>query len=243
MKCLVLAAGYGTRMQNLIGPRPKALIELRGRTLLDRLVTDIRALGMDITLVSNRLYLQQFHDWRSTSNVDVEVLDDGSTHVDNRLGAIGDIAFAIEAMGLADDLLVVAADNLFTFSLAGMMSSFDEHGDVHLAVWENPDPEDQKHRGVVTLGANREVLSFVEKPQRPTSNLAAAPIYILPGELRQAPRRYLDMGGNPDAPGHLIAHLVERVPMRAWQVPGEILDVGNPESYARALSMTSLADE
>lgn len=238
MRCLILAAGYGTRMQALIGDQPKALIDIRGRTILDRLVADIEGLGISITLVSNRRYLDQFHGWQARSGADVAILDNGSTHVDNRRGAVGDMAFAIDAAGLDDDLLVVAADALLTFSLGDMLTSFDTHGGVHLAVWENPDLEDQKRRGVVTVGEDLEVLSFVEKPAKPTSALAAAPIYIMPRQQRLAPRDYLESGGNPDAPGHLMAHLVDRVPMRAWRVRGEILDVGNPVSYGRALQTT-----
>ncbi len=235
MRCLILAAGYGTRMQRLIGERPKALIDIHGRTILDHLVADVAALGISITLVSNRRFVDQFHGWQAGSGVDVDILDNGSTHVDNRLGAIGDMAFAIEAAGLDDDLLVLAADNLLTFSLSGLLESFHRHGDLHLAVWENPDVDDQKRRGVVTVSKDRRVLSFVEKPSHPESALAAAPIYILPRGHRYAPRDYLDNGGIADAPGHLMAHLVDSVPMRAWPVPGEILDVGNPESYAKAL--------
>lgn len=239
MRCLILAAGYGTRMQALIGDRPKALIDLGGRTILDRLVADLEGLGVGITLVSNRRFVDQFHGWQARTGADVDILDNGSTHASNRLGAVGDLAFAVDAADLDDDLLVLAADNLLTFSLGGMLASFHTHGEVHLAVWENPDPEDQKRRGVVTVGDDLEVLSFVEKPAEPVSTLAAAPIYILPRRHRLAAREYLGSGGNPDAPGHLMAHLVDRVPMRAWRVSGEILDVGNPESYARALRETS----
>ena len=133
----------------------------------------------------------------------------------------------------------ITARGLLTFSLSGLLESFHRYGDVHLAVWENADADDQKRRGVVTVSDDRRVLSFAEKPTQPQSALAAAPIYILPQGHRRTPRDYLDAGGNPDAPGHLMAHLVERVPMRAWPVPGEILDVGNPESYAKALRAMS----
>jgi glucose-1-phosphate thymidylyltransferase len=236
VKCLILAAGYGTRMQSVIGDRPKALVDIQGHTVLDRLVADIRDLCPDITLVSNARFHAQFTDWQQQHATGITVLNDGSTHAGNRLGAVGDIAFAIDAAGIDDDLLILAADNLLTFSVEGMISAFRQREAVHLAVWTNPNIEDQRRRGVVTVNAEQRVVSFVEKPTQPGSSLAAAPIYILPRDLLGTPRSYLSAGGNPDAPGHLMAHLVERVPMWAWPIPGEVLDVGNPDSYQQAIT-------
>ncbi|ANZ39680.1 hypothetical protein BBK82_30195 [Lentzea guizhouensis] len=47
MKAIVLAAGNGARMRPHTDDRPKCLIELNGRTLLDRQVSALRAGGAD----------------------------------------------------------------------------------------------------------------------------------------------------------------------------------------------------
>jgi len=238
VKCLVLAAGYGTRMASFIGDRPKALVEIGGRTLLDRLLDDVSALGLETTIVTNDRHHTQFAAWQASAAREVTLLNDGSTHAGDRLGAIGDMAFAIRHGALQDDLLVLAADNLLSFSLASLVDSFRTHAELHLAVWHNVDREDQKRRGVVEIEGHR-VVAFREKPENPSSAYAAAPIYLLPERLVDEPENYLRGGGNPDAPGHLMEHLVGRFPARAWHIPGQVLDVGNPESYALALEAFS----
>lgn len=237
MKCLILAAGYGTRMQGIIGDRPKALVEVAQATLLDHLVTQVNSLGIDITVVSNQRYVDQFERWSHGSAVPIQLLNDGSTAVDNRLGAIGDMAFAIEAASLQDDLLILAADNYLPFSLSGMIELFSRYRQITLAVWKNDSAADQQRRGVVALDNEGCVAGFDEKPSQPASMLAAAPIYILPAPLCHLPQQHLERGGNADAPGNLFAAQVGHYPMRAWMMPDRALDVGNPESYAQVMRM------
>lgn len=235
MKCLILAAGYGTRMQSVVGDIPKALIPLGGRTILDCLLARLDELEVESVLVTNQKFHRAFLDWRDSVGRSLAILNDGSRHVHERLGAVGDIHFALAQTGVDDDLLVVAADNLFDFSLRPFRSAFEADRAVHLAVWHNPDLGDQRRRGVVEIDEHGRVTAFREKPETPRSHLAAAPLYLLPRELLDEPRRYLAAGGNPDAPGYLMEYLAGRHPTRAWRIPGEILDVGNPQSYAAAL--------
>ena len=45
MKCLILAAGYATRLYPLTENFPKPLLEVGGKTILDWLIDDIDSLG------------------------------------------------------------------------------------------------------------------------------------------------------------------------------------------------------
>ena len=235
MKCLILAAGYGTRMVEVTGNIPKALIKLGGITLLDHLLESLAELEVDVHLVTNERFLSQFRAWHEHSVWSLTMISDGSTHVDNRLGATGDLAFAIKAFRFKDDLLVVAADNLLDFSMKGMLAEFYRHNQVVLAVRHNASLEDQKRRGVVELAPDDTVSKFQEKPEHPTSLMAAAPLYMIPKELLPEIDHYLAIGGNPDAPGFLMEHLVKNHTVRGWRIPGEIIDVGNLDSYRQAL--------
>ena len=120
MKALILAAGYATRLRPLTDSFPKMLLPLAERPMLDYLLDRIREVdGLDeIHLVTNARFAQAFRDWAPE---DVTVHDDGTTSNEDRLGAIGDIAFTIERAGLhGEDLFVVAGDNLIGYSLAGL---------------------------------------------------------------------------------------------------------------------------
>ncbi len=237
VKILILAAGYGTRMRSVIGDAPKALVKFGSRTLLDHLYKRLRELEHSIVLVTNNLHYSLFLKWQEHSGADMVILNDGSNDAESRLGAIGDIAFALDQLQAEEDMLVVAADSLFDFSLTGLLEAFEARQVLHIGIWQNQNYTDQKRRGVVELDSDGQILSFKEKPTRPTSLTAAAPLYLLPANLIPAMTEYLSGGGNPDAPGYLMEHLVTRFPAFGWQLPGSIIDVGNPESYRRALTL------
>lgn len=236
MKCVLLAAGYGSRMQNLLGDVPKALAPLGSQVLLDTLMEQLVRLDLQTYLVSNSRYYDQFQAWQAKSGWPVELLDDGSTEPANRLGAIGDLAFVIKQLNLKDDLLLLAADNFIGFSLRGLLKTFQDRPRPYIAVRENSDMQDQKRRGVVSLDENLRVTSFVEKPAVPLSNFASVPIYLLPASSLSYLDGYLASGFNNDAPGHYVSYLVKRLPVYGWPVPGDIYDVGNPASYRRLLA-------
>src|SRR5258708_535526 len=120
MKALILAAGYATRLYPLTETVAKPLLPLAGRPMLDYLLDRIHEVEEidEIHVVTNHKFAQSFADWARTR--DVVVHDDGTTSEEDRLGATGDIQFVIERAGLArDDLIVIAGDNLFDYSLAG----------------------------------------------------------------------------------------------------------------------------
>ena len=119
MKALLLAGGYATRLRPLTDRVAKPLLPVGGRPMIDWIVDRITEAGIadEVHLVTNAVYASDFERW--AAGRDVTVWNDGTSSNDDRLGAIGDVQFAIEHGGLAgDDLLVIAADNLFEFSLA-----------------------------------------------------------------------------------------------------------------------------
>ena len=128
MKALILAAGYATRLRPLTDSIPKMLLPLAERPMLDYLLDRLREVDElgEIHLVTNARFAQAFEDWAPE---DLTVHDDGTTSNDDRLGAIGDIAFAIERGGLeGEDLLIVAGDNLIGYSLADFVSFWRGEG-------------------------------------------------------------------------------------------------------------------
>ena len=116
MTCLILAAGYATRMYPLTLNYPKPLLEVGGKKIIDWLINDMEESGIDRTVViSNHKFITQFEEWAKFRK-NVTVLDDGSEDNDHRLGAVKDIEFAIEKLNIDDDLIVLAGDNVLDFS-------------------------------------------------------------------------------------------------------------------------------
>ncbi len=237
MKAVVLAAGYATRLSPLTDSIPKMLLPLAERPMLDYLLDRIREVEEidDIHLVTNSRFAPMFEAWAETlqqsvakSERGVTVHDDGTTSNDDRLGAIGDLALAIERGGLAgDDLFVVAGDNLIGYSLLAFVDFWREKGGSAIALHEVSDRDLLTNYGVVELDDEDRVIGFEEKPAEPRSNLAATAAYLYRSEHLELLPRYLEEGNPPDAPGNFVAWLHARTPVHGYRVSGEWHDIGN----------------
>ena len=227
MKALILAAGYATRLRPLTDSFPKMLLPLAERPMLDYLLDRIREVREieEIHLVTNAQFAPIFRDWAPD---DVTVHDDGTTSNEDRLGAIGDIAFAIERGGLAGaDLFVVAGDNLIGYSLRDLVDFWRAKGGSALALHEVSDPELLQNYGVVELDDEDRVVGFQEKPAEPRSNLAATAAYLYRAEHVELLARYLEQGNPPDAPGNFAAWLHARASVHGFRASGEWHDIGD----------------
>jgi glucose-1-phosphate thymidylyltransferase len=239
MNAVILAAGYATRMYPLTRDFPKPLLEVRGRSILDHLVSQLDRLPQigRIVLVSNHRFLPAFQQWqarRPKSAKPITLLDDGSTENENRLGALGDLRFALEQTGVDDDLFVTAADNLLRFSLAPFFAALARRRAVWVCVHRVTDRERLRRTGVVVLDAENRVLEFAEKPPDPKSEWAVSPLYLYPREFLPMIRERLALPGLADSPGALIEWLRARAPVHAHPIRGEILDLGNLQALDAA---------
>jgi glucose-1-phosphate thymidylyltransferase len=227
VKALILAAGYATRLRPLTDDRPKMLLPLAERPMLDYLVDRIREVPEveQIHLVTNARFAGAFRDW---APADVVVHDDGTTSNEDRLGAIGDIAFAIREGGLeGEDMLIVAGDNLIGYSLADFVDFWRAKGGSAIAVREIDDRSLLTQYGVVELDGDDRVVGLEEKPAEPRSHLAATASYLYLGAHLALLPRYLEEGNPPDAPGNLMVWLYPREPVYGYRAAGEWHDIGD----------------
>ena len=227
MQALILAAGYATRLRPLTDSIPKMLLPLAERPMLDYLLDRLHEVEEldEIHLVTNARFAQAFEDWAPE---DVVVHDDGTTSNEDRLGAIGDIAFAVERGGLeGEDLLIVAGDNLIGYSLAAFVAFWRTKDGSAIAVRELDDRELLKQYGVVELDAADRVIGLEEKPAEPKSDLAATASYVYRGEHLALLPRYLEEGNPPDAPGNFMVWLHTREPVYGYRAEGEWHDIGD----------------
>src|SRR5205814_3269555 len=179
MKALLLAGGYATRLRPLTEATAKPLLPVGGRPMVDWILDRIEDAGEveEIHLVTNAVYAADFERWAQGRSV--AVWNDGTRSNEDRLGALGDIALAVGRGGLAgDDLLVIAADNLFEFSLRDYIAFFREKEDGSaVAAYRLAEPALARLYGVVELDAEDRVVGFEEKPEQPRSDLAATATY------------------------------------------------------------------
>jgi glucose-1-phosphate thymidylyltransferase len=234
LKALILAAGYATRLYPLTLTRPKPLLPIADRPLVDWILERIREVTDEIHLVTNHKFASAFRAWGETRGVAVH--DDGTTSEDDRLGAVGDVRFVAEAAGLeGDDLLVVAGDNLFDFSLADFVEFCRERGEASaVALYDVGNFELARKYGIAEVDGNDRVVAFVEKPDEPASTLAATATYLYHRAHLPLVERYLGEGNSADQPGRFIAWLHARAPVYGYRFEGDWRDIGDAEQLLEA---------
>jgi len=233
MRLLVLAAGYATRLYPLTLDRPKPLLPIGGRPMVDRLLEALDPIGFDGRyVVTNAKFADQFRAWAGDSAL--TVVDDGTTSEDDRLGAIGDIGFVIEREGIDDDLVVVAGDNLFSETLGDFGRAARERAAPLLAVHEIDLELIRGRYNSIEVDGDGRVTYFEEKPEEPRSTLSGIALYFYPRPVLPLIREYLASGENPDQPGRLVQWLYPRVDVFTWRVPGRWYDIGSREQLDEA---------
>jgi glucose-1-phosphate thymidylyltransferase len=234
VKAVVLAAGYATRLYPLTLDRPKPLLEVGGKPMLDWVHERLEAMGVDQTIVvTNAKFTPHFEEW-AASKRNVTVVNDGTSSNDDRLGAIGDLGFVLDQLALDDDLVVVAGDNLFVDDISGFGSYGGEVDAPVIAVHDVGDPALMREYNQVEIDDSGRVLFMEEKPENARTTLAAVALYYYPRTVLPRIREYLDEGNNPDQPGRLPEWLYRRMPVYTWRFPGEWYDIGSKEQLEEA---------
>jgi glucose-1-phosphate thymidylyltransferase len=234
MKLLVIAAGYATRLYPLTLDRPKALLPVGGRPLLDRVLDALAGIGADETyVVTNARFAPQFEEW-AAGRRGLRILDDGTTSDEDKLGAIGDIAFVLREAHVDDDLVVVAGDNLFSEDLVDFGRYARERDEPVLALYDVGDLAQMSKYNAIETDAEGRITFFEEKPATPTSTLTGIALYFYPRRLLPLIHQYLLEGNNPDQPGRLVEWLHSRVDFYTWRVPGRWYDIGSAETLREA---------
>ena len=233
MKCLFLAAGYATRLYPLTENFPKPLLDVAGRSILDRLIDDLDATGRidGYAVVTNHKFAGHFRDWAAAYGGRVQVVDDGTSTNETRLGAVRDIKYAVDALDLDDDLLVLAGDNLLSFSLASFLDYAAAKGTSCIMRYHEPSVRRLRKSGVVKIARDGRVLSMEEKPAVPQSHWCCPPFYFYKKTDLARLDEALAAGCGVDAPGSLAAWIASVSPVYAMKMPGPRYDIGTLDSY------------
>ena len=236
MKCLILAAGYATRMYPLTENFPKPLLKVQDKTILDWLIEDIDTLGVvdEYVVISNHKYAHHFDAWAKEKQQKISVVDDGTETNETRLGAVRDIQFAIDQLGLDDDMLVIAGDNLLNFSLTSFIKYALEKKTSCVMRYYEADEKKLLKCGVVTIDETDKILRMTEKSPSPETHWCCPPFYYYTKGDACLVAKGIEAGCGVDAPGSYIAWLCTQTTVHAMEMPGSRYDIGNLESYGKA---------
>ena len=238
MKNIVIAAGYATRLGELTKNFPKPLLKIGENTILGRMLDDIDRIPEidEHIIITNHKFAHIFEQWKlgTAYQKPITIIDDGTETNDTRLGAVCDLLYAMDKLGIDDDMLVVAADNLLFFSFKEFVDFANEKGTSCIMCHEQPSIEKLQRTGVVVLDNNNKVLNMEEKPEHPKSHWAVPPFYIYKRHDLDLIRHSVENGCGKDAPGNLAHYMVDRTTIHAWPMSAGRFDIGSLDTYYEA---------
>lgn len=230
IKAIVPSAGYATRLYPLTKNRPKALLEVKGKPILEHIIARIRALPRvnAITVVSNDKYFKEFEEWAKgfKSAIPIKILNDGTKSNEDRKGQVGDIQFAIDSENIEKDLLVVAGDNLFNFSLKPAYDFFKEKNCIVNGLWESKSIETAKQQGIAVIDSDKRITEFQEKDTNPKSTLISLGLYFLPKEKVKLFKQFIEEGNNADKMGYFMIWLLSKERLSGYVYKEKWFDIG-----------------
>ena len=235
---MILAAGLGTRLRPLTGDRPKALVTVAGRTLLEIAILRLRAFGVREIIVNAHHYADMIVDYLAANNnfgmrIEVsreeELLDTG--------GGLKKAAhFFLDSSGRAEEpFLVHNVDVISAINLARMVQFHAEH--AALATLAAQDRATSRYLLFDENGqlcgrrAGQSGEPEIVRPARPVQALAFSGIHVLSPRIFAKMNEqgafsiidtYLRLAGQGE---NIVAY---RADESYWR------DLGRPESVAQA---------
>jgi len=239
MKCIILCAGYATRLYPLTENTPKHLLKVANKTILDYVIERLPIKEIDhIYLVTNNKFYKNFLAWKDQQDarLPITVMNDHTMSNDDRLGSMGDVKFVIDQSGFYDDFLLVSGDNLFNFQIEPMLPQFFDGKNV-VALYDVKTKEEARKMGIPTLDSRGVITHLVEKPEQPESTLCSIGIYLFHREVIDLLNQYVAQGLPTDKVGEFISWLCTKTRLYTYKFddPGDIwVDIGTPSQYELA---------
>ncbi|MEI6133055.1 MAG: sugar phosphate nucleotidyltransferase [Bacillota bacterium] len=240
MHCIILAAGFATRLYPLTRNFPKALLPVKGKALVDYLIEDVikQKEITNTTLVTNAKFFSLFqkHVRNAFPEVAITVLNNEIKDESQKNGAIKDLAFVLDTLKIEDDILVLASDTYTSLKLQDFIRYYRQFKCITTAVFDGKDVERIRGKLGCAVVERGKLTQFIEKPPEPTSTLMAIPFYIIPKASLPLIASYLQ-GNSPDAPGQFLAWaLLQKEVIYAYNIgSGFYHDIGTKQSYEKLI--------
>ncbi len=244
MNAIILAAGFGTRLYPLTKFKPKALLEIGDKTILDHLVEklEISPLIKEVILVTNGRFALDFMEWakkrKPINRKPIRIIENKVYEPEKRFGAVQDLNHAIQSEWHdVDGSIVLCGDNYFDFPLTHFINLYCAGHRDHalLGLYDVKDLALASQYGVVEVDEHNQIIGFQEKPTAPKSTRVSMGVYYLPSKFKLRLFEYLQLEKlNPDMIGDFFAWLSQKETLHGIDFDGTWFDIGSVQSYEEA---------
>ena len=226
MKALLLAAGFGSRLEELTKAKPKCLMEVGGQTMLDHWLAKLDKIGVTDFVINTHYLAEQVDAFISTHPLRDRIT---VSFEPTLLGTGMSLCNHLEWLK-TDDCFVVHVDNYCEDCLDGMFNTFSNRPlscDATMLVFNTNRP---RECGIVEYDDNFVLTNFHEKVDAPPSSEASGAVYLFSASFlhelySNAPTLY-------EISKDLIPMMIGRI--NCYFTKWYFQDIGRPETLFEA---------
>ncbi|MDH7498228.1 MAG: NDP-sugar synthase [Syntrophomonadaceae bacterium] len=227
MKAMIMAAGAGTRLMPLTGDRPKPMVPMANRPLMEHTLQHLRRHGAHRLIANLHYYGAAIRDYFGDGAAyGVELQYSEEEQLWGTAGGVRRCAWFLD-----DTFLVVSGDGLTDIDLTGLVRAHRRQG--ALATIALKEVVEVEQYGVVITDEDGRIRAFQEKPRRQEalSSVVNTGIYVFEPEIFD----YIPRGEFYDFGSQVFPHLVrDGAPFYGHVVEGYWCDVGTIDVYRQA---------
>jgi len=172
-KCILLAAGLGTRLKPLTNHTPKCLVKIQGKPLLDYWLNLLYKHGITNVLINTHHLSEQVVKFIKSVDTPLEVQ---LSYEKELLGSLGTIIYNKNFYKDDESVLVINADNLTNMNLSRFIECHLSHNlDASIGLIETENPSEC---GIVEMDFDNNIIGYEEKPIIPKTNISNAGVYL-----------------------------------------------------------------
>jgi len=246
---IILAGGYATRLYPITLDVSKPLLKIDKRAIIDFSIHQLKGIeaAKEIIVVTNEKFFGDYLRWKKKLRIKKKVIivNDKTRTDAHKLGAVGDIYYAIRKRKIANDVLVIGGDNIFEGSLPCFVNSArNKSPNISIGVYDLKRRSIASRYGVVKIDKGNRVLEFKEKPRRPESSIVAMCMYYFPKDTLAYFREYIkDLRMDTDRAGDYIKWLMAKRSLYGFKFSGAWWDIGQLDTYHKAQRYFSKEDK
>ncbi|MBI2445383.1 NDP-sugar synthase [Candidatus Micrarchaeota archaeon] len=242
MRAIILAGGYGSRLQPLTLRIPKAQVSVAGEPVLAHLLHMVESANVSKVVVSlnkNQESIEEAFGDGSEFGVDMEYHYEHSESDLDKPGAVGALYQLVQELGPEESFVIGGDNTVYGLDLDRMLTYHrQKQAAATLALYELANPRLVEQYGVTKTDTEGRIVAFQEKPsvKEALSRQASTAVYILSESfLRKSLPEFVqwakDKAGKADRIGDLWHHFYQNLPLYGFAFSGVWGDTNSVESY------------
>ena len=224
-EAIILAGGFGTRLQKVVSDVPKPMAPVRGRPFLEYILDYLGEYGINRVVLStgykNETISSHFKNEYKGIQIKYSVEKDP-------LGTGGAIKLAsVQIEG--ENALVLNGDSIYKFDLSEFTMFFRTHSPFAIALRK---VENASRYGKVNVDSNNRVICFAEKTDRPDPGLINSGIYL----FNMSSFNSIQLPDKFSIETDFFQQYIQSLEIYGFKSTGYFIDIGIPDDYYRAQS-------